>query len=295
MLLFFLRRLVLRRRMPLIASFKVTHHCNLACAPCPFHRLPPSRKGHMDCDTARKALTTLRGTGVPIVVFEGGEPLLWRDGDYTIRELMDYARGLFPVVAVTTNGTQPLDVPADRLWVSIDGLKETHDRLRSASFDTVWSHIVSCGRPFMVHFTVNRINRRDIGPLLERLREVRGFGGMTVQFFYPYGGGEEDLTLSSFERGAVVEEVAALKARGFPILNSQGRLRAMVENTWKCRDDILVNVDPDGTVTEGCYARRRGRIDCRACGFTPVAEASAAVALHPGSLRAGWSIFLAHR
>lgn len=53
-----------------------------------------------------------------------------------------------------------------------------------------------------------------------------------------------------------------------------------------------MNVDPDGTITRGCYVKGRGRIDCPACGFTAVSEASGALDLLPGSARAGWSIFL---
>jgi secreted protein with Ig-like and vWFA domain len=89
-----------------------------------------------------------------------------------------------------------------------------------------------------------------------------------------------------------VETLLDLKKRGFPVLNSSGRLAAMVSGGWVCHDDILVNVDPDGSVTRGCYVKSRGEINCAACGFTPVAEASGALDLVPGSLRAGWRLFL---
>lgn len=218
---------------------------------------------------------------------------MWQDGRYDLYDLIDYAKRHFPRVAVTTNGTFPLDMPADIIWVSLDGLKETHDRLRSGSFDKVWSnlHASRHGRLF-VHFTINRENRHDIRPLLEKLKNIPAFCGMTVQLFYPYGQGEAPLTLSDGERSAVLEDVIAMKKQGFPILNSAGRLRAMIRNDWRCHDDILINVDPDGTFTRGCYVKSRGRINCRACGFSAVSEASGAIDLLPGSLRAGWSIFL---
>ena len=76
-----------------------------------------------------------------MVVFEGGEPLLWHDGSYRLQNLVRYAREHFLRVAVTTNGTLPLDVPAHTLWVSLDGLKETQDELRSESFDRVCSNL----------------------------------------------------------------------------------------------------------------------------------------------------------
>lgn len=291
--LFFIRRKLFRQKIPLLASFKLTYRCNLACLACPFHRRISEEKAHMNWATAITSLDTLQRLGTLIVVFEGGEPLLWHDGSYNLNDLIEYAKRRFPRVAVTTNGTYPLDVPADILWVSLDGLKESQDRLRSRSFDQVWSNLRAArhGRLF-VHYTVNRENLYDIRPLLEKLKDIQAFGGMTVQIFYPYGQGEAPLALSDRERKAVLEEVIGMKKQGLPILNSTGRLRAMIRNDWRCHDDMLVNVDPDGTITQGCYVKSRGRINCRDCGFSPVSEASGSLDLLPGSLKAGWSIFL---
>jgi len=82
-----------------------------------------------------------------------------------------------------------------------------------------------------------------------------------------------------------------LKKRGSPILNSANRLKAFIDNHWTCHDDILINVEPDGTITKGCYVKNRGKINCDACGFTPVAEASGALDFIPGSIYAGWRLF----
>lgn len=228
-----------------------------------------------------------------MIVFEGGEPLLWRDGSYRLHDLVHYARQRFLRVAVTTNGTLPLDVPAHMLWVSLDGLKETQDALRSESFDRVSSNLRATKHPrVFVHCTLNRRNWRDVELLARWVQGMPNLKGMTVQFFYPYNQGEDDLALSPEERRAAITKLLDLKKRSFPVLNSAGRLRAMVDNRWRCHDDILINVDPDGTITKGCYVKNRGEINCDACGFTPVAEASGALDFIPGSLRAGWNLFL---
>jgi hypothetical protein len=44
-------------------------------------------------------------------------------------------------VGVTTNGTLPIDIDSDIVWVSIDGLKETHNRIRGDCFDRVVENI----------------------------------------------------------------------------------------------------------------------------------------------------------
>ncbi len=290
---FFWQRKVMGRRVPLLASFKVTYRCNLTCLACPFHLRSSHESGHISWSAAVGALDILRRLGTRLVVFEGGEPLLWRDGAYRLHDLVLYARRHFLRVAVTTNGTLPLDVPANTLWVSLDGLKETQDALRSNSFDRVWANLRETKHPrVFVHCTLNRRNWRDLETLAAWVRDVPAVQGMTVQFFYPYHQGEDDLALDPDDRLAAIDKLLKLKKRGLPILNSQARIRAMADNRWRCHDDLLINVDPDGTITRGCYVKSRGTINCDACGFTPVAEASGALDFIPGSLVAGWNLFL---
>ena len=290
---FLFQRKILKRKLPLLASFKVTYRCNLACLACPFHLRYDNEESHMSWNTAIKALTSLYRLGSRIIVFEGGEPLLWRDGSYRLHDLVLYAKKHFLRVAVTTNGTLPLDVPSHTLWVSLDGIKETHNELRSNSFDQVLSNIRKTNHPrVFIHCTLNRRNWRDLESLAKLVQEMPTLKGMTVQFFYPYNQGEDDLSLLPEERRKAIEKLLRLKKAGFPILNSPGRLKAMIDNRWNCHDDILINVDPDGTITKGCYVKNRGKINCDACGFTPVAEASGALDFNPKSLYAGWVLFI---
>jgi Fe-coproporphyrin III synthase len=290
---FYLQRKMLGRGIPLLASFKVTYRCNLACRACPFRLGSGSEAADVSWNTAAQTLDILRHLGARMVVFEGGEPLLWQDGSHRLHDLVRYARERFLRVAVTTNGTLPLDVPAHTLWVSLDGLKETQDELRSGSFDRVCSNLRATKHPHVfVHTTVSSRNWRELEPLARWVRDMPTIRGMTVQFFYPYNQGEDNLALSPEERGAAIEKLLELKKRGFPILNSAGRLRAMMDNRWRCHDDILINVGPDGAITKGCYVKNRTEVNCAACGFTPVAEASGALDLIPGSLWAGWKLFL---
>ncbi|MEN6464796.1 MAG: radical SAM protein [Syntrophaceae bacterium] len=289
----YLQRRILGRRAPLLASVKLTYKCNLACCMCPFHLRSAEDNSSIRWETAVNVLDELKSMGARIAVLEGGEPLLWRDGPRDIADLVRYAKGRFLRVAATTNGTLPLDLPVDLLWVSLDGPREDHDRFRSGSFDRVWANLAKSRHPNLyVHFTMHRENWKGLEGLAVKLRKIPAVKGITVQLFYPYGQGEGDLALAGEERRAALENVLALKRKGVPVLNSSSRLRAMIQNTWTCHEDLLVNVDPDGAITRGCYARNRGNVNCGDCGFTPVAEASGALDLVPGSLLAGYRIFL---
>jgi MoaA/NifB/PqqE/SkfB family radical SAM enzyme len=289
---FYVRRKLFGQRIPLLASFKLTYHCNLSCSACPFHGRATENNSQITWDGAIEALETLKRLGTRIVVFEGGEPFLWRDGSHDLRDLVTYAKKLFLRVAVTTNGTFPLTVPADVIWVSIDGLNGTHNRLRSGSFEQMWSNLKSTDHPrVMVHFTINRYNWRELDQLAEQLKQIPAVKGLSVQVFYPYDQGESPLALSPAERKSALENVIRLK-KFHPIVNSKRCLQAMIGNDWHCHDDVLINVDPDGKLTQGCYVKSRGRVNCRECGFTPVAEASGALDLQPGSIMAGWRAYL---
>ena len=293
---FFVRRTVFRQKVPLLASFKLTYRCNLACLACPYHLRAEDDRAGITWEGAVQALDELKRRGTRIVVFEGGEPCLWRDGTRGIRELVEYAKQRFLRVAVTTNGTFPLDVPADVLWVSMDGADGVHNRLRSDSFEQVWENLEAAGRfsssaRILIHFTMNRLNWRDLDALAEKLKGQPAVKGITLQLFYPYGQGESPLSLSGGERRTALEHAIRLK-RTYPIINSERCLKGMIRNDWSCHDDVLINVDPDGSITQGCYVKGRGAVDCRCCGFTPVAEASAALDLHLGSLLAGWRAYL---
>jgi hypothetical protein len=139
---------------------------------------------------------------------------------------------------------------------------------------------------------MNRENWRDLGELLDQLKQRPAVRGVTVQLFYPYGQGEESLALGPDDRRKAIGSAIALKDRGYPIINSRRSLEKMIPNGWNCHDGLLVNVDPDGSITRGCYVRSRGEIRCSDCGFTPVAELSGAFDLRPGSILAGWKAFV---
>ncbi|HNY64576.1 MAG TPA: radical SAM protein [Deltaproteobacteria bacterium] len=289
----FLTSRLLGRKAPLLASFKLTYRCNLSCLGCPFHQLAGLPGSHMTWPVALASLDALKAMGVKIVIFEGGEPLLWRDGGHTVSDLVQAARRLFPCVGATTNGTLPLDVPTDVLWVSVDGLKPAHDTLRSGSFDALMENIRASRHPkLFVHYTMNRRNWRDFPGAAREIMGLDAVRGITVQFFYPYNLGEQDLRLTGAERREAVDMVLSLKRNKVPIMNSRRGLEAMVHGNWRCHDWILANVEPDGGILTGCYAKNRGGVRCSECGFTPVAEASGAVDLHPGSLVSGIRIFV---
>jgi len=235
-------------------------------------------------------LDRLYERGSRLVIFEGGEPMLWRDGDRRVHDLIRYARQKFFSVGMTTNGTLSLDVPSDILWVSIDGFAETHNRLRGAPiFDQVIANLRASNHPrLFAHVTVNATNAAEIPDLLQYIHPL--VKGITHQFYYPYHQRDE-LFLDFGKRAALIDEIIHLKHHGLKVLNSTSALRALKANSWTCRDWLMDNADPDGTLNQGCYLKGRADIDCTSCGFSPHTEISLAFGGCLPAVRAGLRVF----
>ncbi|MDI7275410.1 MAG: radical SAM protein [Anaerolineae bacterium] len=275
-----------RERRPLLAGVKLTHRCNLRCPACPFWRRPA---GDLPYAAALAALDALRRAGVRLVIFEGGEPFLWRDREHGLEDLIREARRRFFVVGVTTNGTLPLRTSADVLWVSLDGPRQVHDAYRGRSYDRIMENIAAARHPrVLANLTISRLNWEGIPELVRDLKgRVRG---ITIQFAYPYPDGE-DLTVSPQARSQVLDQLIALKRQGYPILDSYRVLQRLKDNSWRCHDWLIANVEPDGQINYGCYLRGRGEIDCRQCGFAAHAELSQAYDWDPAAILCGRRVF----
>lgn len=90
----------LGRKRPLLGGMKITHACNLTCTHCPFWK---KKAESLSFTQAISALEALHRRGVRILVIEGGEPFLWRDGEHDLSDIVDEAKKLFFSVGVTTN------------------------------------------------------------------------------------------------------------------------------------------------------------------------------------------------
>jgi MoaA/NifB/PqqE/SkfB family radical SAM enzyme len=230
--------------------------------------------------------------GVRILILEGGEPMLWRDGKKTIRHVIEEARTLFPCVCMTTNGTLPWgDLELDRVWVSLDGPAAFHDQIRGAGvFQRVWSNLVSQGRgEAFISTTVNTLNAAAIPEMISLLRGI--VAGVTIQFHYPYEGLPDPLFIPPTKRAPLLERLVAMKREGYPVANSVTSLQQLRSPGWLCEDRLLANAEPDGTVLHGCYLKNRGPSVCEFCGFTAHNEMSLAFKGRLESIATGMKIF----
>lgn len=288
--IFFLSKL-LKVKRPVLAGYKITYNCNMNCIHCPYWRKKYSDPTFED---AKLVIKKMHEMGARILIFEGGEPFLWKDREKgkDLKDLIAFSKNLYFSVGVTTNGTLPIvDIPSDVVWVSFDGMKETYKKIRGDFFDRIITNIRNSNHDNLyVNITINRLNVVELKEIVKFISPL--VKGITIQFHYPYGIKEDsELFIPLEERPQIIETLIKLKKEGYPLVDSYECLEAMKDNSWFCHDWMLVNANPDGEITQGCYLKNRGTIDCSMCGFAAHVEISKAYNLSLSSINVGRKIF----
>lgn len=271
---------LLRRRIPFIGGFVLSEKCNLGCAHC---TVANTGVPDMTWDEVGHGLASLRRQGIRLLAITGGEPMLWRDGDRALDDVISQAKRLgFQIVSLYTNGTLPLETLADTVFVSLDGLKENSERLRGNSFDTVLENIRSSSHPnLIINCTINRRNAVELEEFTAFVSSIPQVKAISFYFHTPYYG-MDDLFLNMEEKRPIIDRILALK-RHYPICNSVAALRDVQRDAWKRPTDICV-----------VYARNREFRCCRSigkreacdnCGYMGYPEILSLLKLRPSSIR----------
>lgn len=215
---FGLTTVLFRRRDPIIGSLIVTDRCNLACRHCAVANL---RRTDYPFASLQRDLHRLYDQGVRILLLYGGEPMLWHDGERTLRDVIAEARSIgFGWVCVVTNGTRGLRLPeAHLVLVSLDGTREHHDAIRGRTYDRVLANIADATTPNLcLYMAVNRINIDDVEYVAELAASLPAVRGVSYNLHTPYPGTEQ-LTLSPAQRRDVCARIGDLIRQGAPVLN----------------------------------------------------------------------------
>ncbi|HTZ41255.1 MAG TPA: 12,18-didecarboxysiroheme deacetylase [Syntrophales bacterium] len=154
-----------------VVVWNVTRRCNLKCIHCYSNSQNILYSDELTTQLGKRLIDNLAAFGSPVLLLSGGEPLMRKD----LPELAQYAvdRGLR--VVISTNGTLITKklartfgkIGLSYIGVSLDGLREVHDRFRGAkgSFDKALRGIRNArdaGIKVGIRFTVSRNNWREI-------------------------------------------------------------------------------------------------------------------------------------
>lgn len=273
------RTILLGKRLPFIGGFVLSEKCNLSCGHC---AVANSGSPDMTWSEVCGGLEGLRRKGIRLLAITGGEPMLWRDGERGLEDVLAYARSLgFLVTSLYTNGTLPLETSADTVFVSIDGLKKTSERLRGNNYDRVLSNIKNSRHPnLIVNCTINRHNADELEEFTAFVAGIPQVRAVSYYFHTPYYG-MDTLFLTMEEKRPVIDRILALKRR-YRICNSAAALRDVRRDSWKRPTDLCV-----------VYARNRefrccrsigNREACDNCGYMGYPEILSLLKLRPSSV-----------
>ena len=270
---------VFGKTVPLIRGLVLTNRCNLRCRHC---RVDARGSMHLDFAEAVAAIDAFHREGGRCLYLEGGEPFLWHDGQQGLDDVVDYAHGLgFLTVVVYTNGTLPIRTSADTVFVSVDGLRDTHDALRGKSFDRIMGNIRDSAHPSLyVNYTINNRNKDEIREFCEHVHDIEHIRGTFFYFHTPYYGYDE-LYIELPEKRRILRQLMELR-KDYRILNSRAGLLSALRNDWK-RPMHVCSVYEKGVVFECCRFSHDPEL-CRNCGYLSYAEIGQTLKLKPSAL-----------
>jgi heme d1 biosynthesis radical SAM protein NirJ len=159
-----------------VVIWNLVRRCNLTCLHCYSISTDIDFPGELSAAEVFRVLEDLKAARVPALILSGGEPLLRKN----LFDIAARAKGLGFTTALSTNGTL-IDVPLagriaatgfDYVGVSLDGLRETHDRFRrkEGAYDKALNGIGLCrdmGVKVGLRFTLTQDNAADLPALLD--------------------------------------------------------------------------------------------------------------------------------
>ncbi|MDR1016760.1 MAG: radical SAM protein [Coriobacteriales bacterium] len=287
---------LLGRLRPLQTVIFISDRCNLRCRHCNVVQSDWRTKSYAQIEAE---LLRSYAKGSRIVDFEGGEPLLWRDpgtgpdgADRNINDLIELARriGYFSTT-VTTNGTLPIEVKSDLVWISLDGLQEAHDDQRGQGvFARVMAHLEASSHPNLnLNMVVTKRNFEDFVGIATLVADHPKLRKFSYSFYVPYS--DRSLMVTQEQRDQVTTWALELKAKGFPLMNSKAGIKLLCDPRcfYKKRQCWVSNfILADGQDLPSCPGEAAGI--CADCGFGMGAEMTLLWNLHPSMLRSALAV-----
>lgn len=190
-----------------MAEADITDNCNLRCKHCyHFHGKQNFEKKELSIEVWEKRFNLLYKKGIRFILLVGGEPALRKD-------ILMLADGIFPFVYVITNGT--MKIPNEfkhRLYVSMDGSRDTNDSIRGKG---VFSRIIknySGDSRVIINMTVTKDNYKDLEDVVKISME-NGFGGVVCNICASGTVVKITMRIKRSERTVLIEELKRVKSK----------------------------------------------------------------------------------
>ncbi len=266
---FGVKTILLHKKEPILGTVIVTDKCNLHCKHCSVNNITAVIHPY---NKIVDEMQQLYDMGVRILFFCGGETFLWKDGNYTLRDLVIKAKEMgFLIVNVVTNGTYPLDLPeADLILLSLDGDKRRHNEIRGDTYDTIFKNIENATADnICFYMAVNQINKHTIRDVCIKARDTKNVRAVSFNFHTPYPD-TRYLKLSKEEKARCCEDIKQMIKEGAPVFNLKSAFPYIINNNFPTPCYQCVVIENGKISTCGRCIDEPGL--CRECGYFFVAE-----------------------
>lgn len=266
---FGLKTILFRKQEPILGTVIVTDKCNLHCKHCSVNNITAVLYPYQQILWEMRQLYDM---GVRILFFCGGETFLWRDGDYTLRDLVIEAKRMgFLIVNVVTNGTYPLDLPeADLILLSLDGDREHHNAIRGDTYDTIFQNIRNATADnICFYMAINQINKDSVRDVCLAARDTPHVKAVSFNFHTPYPDTKE-LALSKEEKTQCCHTIAQMMKEGAPVFNLKSAFPYLIDNSFPtpCHQCVVMENGELSTCGRCIHVPDL----CQQCGYFFVAE-----------------------
>ena len=267
--LFGIKTVLFRKKDPILGTVILTDKCNLSCKHCSVNNITSVIHPYTQILGEMERLYEM---GVRILFFCGGETLLWRDGEKTLRDLVIEAKKMgFLIVNTVTNGTMPIDLPeADLILLSLDGDRAAHNAIRGDTYDTIMENVRNASADnICFYMAINRINKGAIQSVCAAARNSKNVRAVSFNFHTPYPDTRE-LALSREEKTECCRVIGRMIGEGYPVLNLPAAFPYLINNTFPTPCFQCVVIENGRLSTCGRCIDVPGL--CAECGYFFVAE-----------------------
>jgi len=298
---------VLGKQKPLQSVIFISDLCNLRCRHCTVYQVANPRIKSFEQVVAD--MQYCYGLGSRFIDFEGGEVMLWRDGEKTINDILDKAKEIgFFSCTITTNAQLPFKgIRANSVWVSMDGTAPYHEAIRGkGTFAKLEKNIAESGvKNLSVNMVINNENYVCVADALQYVQKNPAIKSISFNFHTPFPGSEH-LMLDWDTRRKVIDQIIDFKKQGLPIMNSISGLKNMrrvngEDHALRFGKPLGEHLPPfkrscwvtnfvfsDGTRMPMCMGYMHGV--CHKCGFCMGGEMAAVFSFKPDTLFAGMDL-----
>jgi len=233
---FELKRIILGIRHT--AEIDITDNCNLRCKHCyHFQNKKHLKKEEFPLEEWKKRFNKLYNKGIRHILLVGGEPTLRLD-------VLMLAYKFFPIISVITNGIIKIPKNFDHiLFVSIDGDKETNDKIRGKdTFAKVIKNYQNDER-VILNMTLTKDNYKKLQKVVE-IANDNNFRGVVCNIY-----------IHSAEKNKYSQQIISKKSRE-KIINELKRVKKLYPKSLLLNNQMIKWYEfPDHT--KSCYWREQ--------------------------------------